>query len=91
MNSLAIELLEKVYGLDTRNVTMIHHGAPVVPRGRCYTMKSDLKLRGNACHFDFRLTQFGQRIGICGESHALYRRGMSGSPSISSSARRIPW
>ncbi|MHB9130538.1 MAG: glycosyltransferase family 4 protein [Armatimonadota bacterium] len=46
MNGLAIELLEKVYGVDSRKVTMVHHGAPVVPRERQYTIKDDMKLHG---------------------------------------------
>ena len=62
MNGLAIELLEKVYGLETRNVTMIHHGAPVVPRGRCYTMKKDLKLHGKRVISTFGLLSSGKGL-----------------------------
>lgn len=62
MNSLAIELLEKVYGLDTHNITMIHHGAPVVPRGRRYTMKSDLKLHGTRVISTFGLLSSGKGL-----------------------------
>ena len=62
MNGLAIELLEKVYGLDTHNITMIHHGAPVVPRGRRYTMKHDLKLHGTHVISTFGLLSSGKGL-----------------------------
>lgn len=62
MNSLAIEVLEKVYGLDTRKIFMIHHGAPVVPRGRRFTMKSDLKLHGTRVISTFGLLSSGKGL-----------------------------
>jgi len=62
MNSLAIELLEKVYGIDSRMIYMIHHGAPVVLSGRRYTMKSDLKLHGRKVLSTFGLLSSGKGL-----------------------------
>jgi glycosyltransferase involved in cell wall biosynthesis len=46
MNSLALDTLEEVYGVDRCKVSTIHHGAPPPPRERLQTIKADMKLQG---------------------------------------------
>lgn len=62
MNSLAIEILERVYGVDPQKVHMVHHGAPVVTRERQRTIKRDLKLEGRKVISTFGLLSSGKGL-----------------------------
>lgn len=62
MNSLAVTLLEEIYGIDPRQVTMIHHGAPVVTRARQQTMKVDFHLHGRKVIATFGLLSSGKGL-----------------------------
>lgn len=62
MNSLAIEILERIYGVDRRKVVMIHHGAPVPPQERLRTIKADLNLRGHKVISTFGLLSSGKGL-----------------------------
>ncbi|HEY3377147.1 MAG TPA: glycosyltransferase family 4 protein [Armatimonadota bacterium] len=62
MNSLAIEILATVYGVDASKVIMIHHGAPVPPRDRVHTVKADLRLHGHKVISTFGLLSSGKGL-----------------------------
>ena len=62
MNSLAIEILESVYGVDPRKVHMIHHGAPVPPQERLKTIKADLNLDQRKVISTFGLLSSGKGL-----------------------------
>jgi glycosyltransferase involved in cell wall biosynthesis len=62
MNELAVELLDKVYGIDSKRVHVVHHGAPVVPTGRRRTIKSDLNLKGRKIISTFGLLSSGKGL-----------------------------
>lgn len=62
MNSLAVDLLRDVYGLETSNVSVLHHGAPVVPAGRRRTIKDDFNLHGRKVISTFGLLSSGKGL-----------------------------
>jgi len=62
MNELAVDLLDKVYGVDTKRVHVVHHGAPVVPAGRRRTIKNDLNLKGRKIISTFGLLSSGKGL-----------------------------
>ncbi len=62
MNSLAVAILDHVYGVNPRKVNVIHHGAPATRRGRLYTIKSDLKLRDRLVISTFGLLSSGKGL-----------------------------
>ncbi|MHB0938532.1 MAG: glycosyltransferase family 4 protein [Armatimonadota bacterium] len=62
MNSLAVELLDKVYGVDVKRVHVVHHGAPEVQAGRRHTIKNDLKLKGRKIISTFGLLSSGKGL-----------------------------
>lgn len=62
MNTLAIELLETVYGVDPAKVQTIHHGAPPVSRARKFTIKSNLGLNGAQIIATFGLLSAGKGL-----------------------------
>jgi glycosyltransferase involved in cell wall biosynthesis len=66
MNSLAVEILAKVYGIDPGKVTVIHHGAPVPSRERQRAMKQYLRLDGLKV-----ISTFGLLSSSKGLEHAI--------------------
>lgn len=62
MNTLAVDLLDKVYGIDTKRVHVVHHGVPVVNAGRRHTIKNDLKLKGHKIISTFGLLSSGKGL-----------------------------
>lgn len=62
MNPLAFDLLERDYGLDTRKVVLIHHGAPDVPFGGRQEAKQELGLSGRFVISTFGLISRGKGL-----------------------------
>ena len=62
MNSLAVTILEEVYGIDSGKVRLIHHGAPSMPRAKLQTMKANLNLRGRQVISTFGLLSSGKGL-----------------------------
>ena len=62
MNDLAIGLLETVYGIDRRKVSLLHHGAPVIPRTRTLLMKEHFNLRHRKVIATFGLLSSGKGL-----------------------------
>jgi len=62
MNDLAVDLLDRIYGIDTKRVYVVHHGAPAVPAGRRHTSKGDLDLKGKKIISTFGLLSSGKGL-----------------------------
>jgi len=62
MNPIAFELLERDYGVNTRKVVLIHHGAPDVPFGRREEAKRELGLSGRFVISTFGLISRGKGL-----------------------------
>ncbi|MFA0757954.1 MAG: hypothetical protein PVTTEEND_002179 [Candidatus Fervidibacter sp.] len=62
MNPLAFELLARDYGINTRKVVLIHHGAPDVPFGGREEAKAALGLQGRFVISTFGLISRGKGL-----------------------------
>lgn len=62
MNPIAFELLERDYGLDTRKIVLIHHGALDVPFGKRDEAKRELGLTGRFIISTFGLISRGKGL-----------------------------
>ncbi len=62
MNPIAFELLARDYGISTRNVVLIHHGAPNVPFGEREKAKAELGLKGRFVISTFGLISRGKGL-----------------------------